>query len=74
MSYFDEIKNKELQAYNRLMYVKALQEDCGLEAAQKYLSKISKLDQKRMAETLVAINKVGEPAYKRGLTKHLEAV
>ena len=74
MNYFYDIKDLQLQAYNRLMYVKALQEDCGAGAAEDYLKKVSKEDQLLMAQTLVAIKKVGEPAFKRGLTKHLEVV
>lgn len=71
MSYFDEIKDDTLKAYNRLMYARNLQDDVGTEAAEEYLSKISKEDQLLMAQALVAMKKLGEPAFKRGLTAHL---
>lgn len=69
MNYFDEVSSKKLQAYNRLMYVKALQEDAGQDSATDYVKKISIKDQKIMAELLAEIQQLGEPYFKQGLIK-----
>lgn len=74
MNYFNDIKDVQLQAYNRLMIARNLQEMAGRPKAEAYLKGISKADQKRMAEVLVAIEKLGEPAFKRGLTKKMVIV
>ena len=69
MNYFDEVSSKKLQAYNRLMYVKALQEDAGQDSATDYVKKISIKDQKVMAELLAEIQQLGEHYFKQGLIK-----
>jgi hypothetical protein len=44
-SSFDDIEDKNLQAYNRLVYANNLVEDAGSEEADNYISMFSKDDQ-----------------------------
>lgn len=72
MSHFNDIKDKDLQAYNRLVYLRALQEDCGEEQAKSYLGKIPKEEQQTMFSILKYLNDHNVPALKRKLTSNLE--
>jgi len=71
MSNFNKVDDKTLQAYNRLMFARNLQEDAGYTPASDYLNQFSKKDHLEMAKAMAKYDKLGEAAFKRSLTKNL---
>jgi hypothetical protein len=51
-SSFDDIEDKNLQAYNRLVYANNLVEDAGSEEADHYISMFSKEDQGKIVDMI----------------------
>ena len=51
-SSFDDIEDKNLQAYNRLTYANNLMEDEGKEEAAHYISLFSKEDQGKIVDMI----------------------
>jgi len=51
-SSFDDIEDKNLQAYNRLTYANNLMEDEGKEEAAHYISMFSKGDQGKIVDMI----------------------
>jgi len=51
-SSFDDIEDKNLQAYNRLTYANNLMEDEGKEEAAHYISMFSKEDQGKIVDMI----------------------
>lgn len=74
MSDFSEIKDKTLQAYNRIVYAKGIKEDLGEAKALAYLNKFSPEERREMARAMAKMQRLGEPAFKRSLTTKLEGV
>ena len=51
-SSFDDIEDKNLQAYNRLVYANNLMEDEGKEEAAHYIGMFSKEDQAKIVDMI----------------------
>lgn len=69
---FDQIENKDLQAYNRAVMFYNIWEDMSLDAAKEYIKEFSQEDKLRMALVIERVKKYGADYVKAEIIRGLE--
>lgn len=69
---FNDIENKELQAYNRSVIFYNIMEDMSIDAAKEYAKEFSKEDRLKMVEVIERVKKHGAEYVKAEIIRNLE--
>lgn len=69
---FNDIENKDLQAYNRAVMFYNIWEDMSLDAAKEYIKDFSQEDKLRMAIIIERVKKHGADYVKAEVIRNLE--
>lgn len=69
---FNDIENKELQAYNRSVIFYNIIEDMSIDAAKEYAKEFSKEDRLKMVEIIERVKKHGAEYVKAEIIRNLE--